>query len=197
MKRAAWFILFLCAGAALSACGSGAPKAQRPISLDAVPIQYGGGGAVQKSFRVSPAQWEELQGGLGPAADPADERRRICLAIGLMERIAGEQTITWMDKPMNGSHGPREQGQLDCIDESKNTQAYLMLFEQKGLLRWHVVRESVWRAPLLVDTHRTAVVEDVTDGRRYVIDSWFGSAGDPAKTQPLSEWLSKTPFPAD
>ena len=131
---------------------------------------------------------------MAAAKSGPEEREAMCLAIGRIEQIAGEQTITWMDKARNGNHGPTEQGQMDCIDESTNTTNYLRLMEQRGLFRWNRVVEIAWRAPRLVDTHRTAVVEDLSDGRRYVIDSWFGDNGEPAKTQPLEDW-SGTPFP--
>lgn len=178
---------------ALGACVSG-PMAT--IDLDRVPIVYGGGAAVRTSFRVSGEQWGGFVEAFAACTDAAGERRAVGGAIGRMERIAGEQTITWMDKACNGNGGPTEQGQMDCIDESTNTDVYLRLFEQRGLLRFHRVLRPVWRAPHVIDTHRTAVIEDIADGRRYAVDSWYLDNGFPAYIQPLEDWLRKVPFPA-
>jgi hypothetical protein len=181
---------------AAAVAGCAASKTPRhAIALDNVPIQYGGGGAVRKTFRITPDQWSAICKLLASADTAAEERLALCGAIGRIEQIAGEQTITWMDKAQNGRSGPTEQGQLDCIDESTNTNAYLSLFEQRDLLRWNRVVEIAWRAPRLFDTHRTAVVEDLADGRRYVIDSWFTDNGHDAKTQPLDDWARRVPFP--
>ncbi len=179
---------------ALASCAS-RPLAVPAIDTDRVPIVYGGGGTIHKTFRISSQQWGELAGRFGSAADAVSERAAIRFAIGRMEQIAGEQTITWMDKAKNGNGGPTEQGQLDCIDESTNTDTYLRLFEQRGLLRYHRVLPPVWRAPHLVDTHRTAVIQDMADGRCYAVDSWFLDNGFPPYIQPLDAWKRKVPFP--
>jgi hypothetical protein len=166
------------------------------VPLDRVPMQYGGGGQFETEFAFTRERWLEICDLFSPQPENShEERERICLAIAVMERTAGEQSPTWMDKPMNGEHGPRERGQQDCIDESTNTTMYLRVLRERGLMRYHKEVECVWRAPWLLDTHRTAVVEDVTDGRRYVIDSWFGHNGDRALTQPLEDWLAKKPLP--
>ena len=180
----------------LSACAS-APFTAAPIDADRIPIVYGGGGAVQATFRVSPRDWQELVEMFAPCGDAAAERRAVRAAIGRMEQIAGEQTITWMDKACNGNGGPTLQGQMDCVDESTNTDVYLHLFEQRGLLRFHRVLRPVWRAPHLVDTHRTAVIQDTADGRRYAVDSWYLDNGFPAYVQPLDDWIRKVPFPQE
>jgi hypothetical protein len=183
----------LALAAGLSGCAAERP--QGPIDPDHVPIVWGGGASIRSTFRVSPARWEELSGPFIEARDAAAERAAVRFAIGLMERIAGEQTVTWMDKSCNGNGGPTEQGQLDCIDESTNTTTYLHLFDQRGLLRFHRVLGPVWRAPHLVDTHRTAVLEEIATGRRYSVDSWFGDNGTPPIIQPLDDWKRKRPPP--
>jgi hypothetical protein len=179
-----------------SACAS-APVATVPIDPEHIPISYGGGGAVHAAFRISPGQWSDLVELFGSCTDGTSERRAVREAIGRVERIAGQQTITWMDKSCNGNGGPTEQGQMDCIDESSNTDGYLRLFEQRGLLRFHRVLRPVWRAPRLIDTHRTAVIQDTADGKRYAVDSWFGDNGVPARTQALEDWTRRVPFPSD
>lgn len=179
---------------AIGACAA-TPPPLPPLETDRVPIVYGGGGAVRTTFRISPQQWGELVALLDHATDPEPERQAIRSAIARMEQIAGEQTITWMDKARNGNGGPTEQGQLDCIDESTNTDTYLRLFEQRGLLRFHRVRTPVWRAPHLIDTHRTAVIEDTSDGRRYAVDSWFLDNGKPPDVQDLRDWTRRAPLP--
>jgi len=191
MKRCAVLLPIVLAGCAL------APDPPASIDTNRVPIVYGGGGAARAWFRISEQRWGEFVALLGSCRTAADERHAVREAIGLMERIAGEQTITWMDKARNGNGGPTEQGQLDCIDESTNTDVYLRLFQQRGLLRFHRVLRPVWRAPHLIDTHRTAVIQDLADGQRYAVDSWFLDNGFPAYVQPLEDWIRKAPFPPD
>ena len=48
--------------------------------------------------------------------------------------------------------------------------------------------EPVWRAPWLVDLHYSAAIEDLGDGLRYAVDSWFFDHGLPAVVLPLADW---------
>jgi len=189
----------LCAAGAVifaTGCVATAPRAQQPISLDRVPLCYNGGRAVRTTFEVSEQRWGELAAGFDPPSEsPAQERERIRAAVAMMEKIAGGQTPTHLDRGKNRDPGPNQGGQLDCIDESTNTDVYLRLFQQRGLLRWHEIESPVWRAPYIFDTHRTAVIRDITDGRRYAVDSWYLDNGEPPFIQELSAWKRKAPIP--
>lgn len=121
------------------------------------------------------------------ADTPALERSAIQLAIGLMERLAGEQTPTRNDRGGNLDDDGVE-GRMDCIDHSHNTTAYLRLLERRGLLRFHEVLEPVERAPWLFDVHWAARIRERASGEEYVVDSWFFDNGQPAAVFTLREW---------
>ncbi|MBF0255765.1 MAG: hypothetical protein HQL47_04755, partial [Gammaproteobacteria bacterium] len=123
----------------------------------------------------------------------AKEREKIAPAIGLLEGIIGKTTGTSADQPRNQATG--DPGQLDCVAESRNTQAYLKALQARGWLRFHRVVERVKRAPLFIDTHWTAVIEEKSTAKgkseRFAVDSWFRANGEPAVVMPLADWLAK------
>lgn len=123
------------------------------------------------------------------ADTPALERASIRLAIGMMARIAGEQTPTHNDRGGNLEDEGID-GRMDCIDHSRNTTAYLKLLERRGWLRFHEVLDPVQRAPWFVDVHWAARIREHDTGEDYVVDSWFFDNGQPAAVFTLREWKS-------
>lgn len=162
---------------------------QAPISLAAVPVQYGKGALEPVAFVIAEADWRRVESLFcdPPPATAADERDRISAAIGVLERIAGEHTRAGEDLARNKSpHG--SVGQMDCIDESTNTDTYLRLLAQQGLLRHHEVDPPVRRYRWLISVHRTAVIRETATGDLYAVDSWFYDSGAPAVVLPLEVW---------
>lgn len=182
------------AATVLSGCG-GVPRKPERIPLLAVPIVYGGGREVETTFAIREKDWVALCAIFTPESrTPEEERARISEAIGLLERVAGEQTPTHLDRAKD-AYDAVSRGQLDCVDESTNTETYLHLLEQRGFLKFHEMRPPRWRFTYLLDSHRTAVIRDRTDGREYAVDSWFGDNGEPADIQPMEDWVRKVPMP--
>jgi hypothetical protein len=72
---------------------------------------------------------------------PAEERRAIAYAIGLMERQVGA-VLGIRDKAGMQWTDPTQQ---DCVDESTNTTSYLIVLQSNGLLRYHTVGGHVGR----------------------------------------------------
>lgn len=129
-----------------------------------------------------------------PAADPAAERRRIAAAVARLERVVGARTGTDRDRHGNVVGSGRD-GQMDCIDESRNTTGYLRLLANRGLLTWHEVGPRARRLRWVIDQHWTAVVVDRSDDSRWAIDSWFLDNGHRPYVQRLEDWLAKAPLP--
>lgn len=153
-----------------------------------VPVCSGSGCTVRTMVRLGDEDWSKVESVFAaPPADPADERRRIGLAIGIMEILVGHQAGTRHDVGRNARVRDQSQ-QLDCVDEAVNTTTYLRLIEERGLLRWHSVGLPANRLIDLVDAHNTAVVIDRTTGAHYAVDSWFYDNGSPAVVVPLSVW---------
>ena len=158
-------------------------------------VCYGYGCSVHKDIYVFESDFAPVRGELAGSRDAADERRRIARAVGLMESLVGTRTPTANDLPGNEDQrlAGAMRGQMDCIDEARNTSAYLALFERLGLLRWHRVERRVLRAPLLLDQHWAAQILETDSGRRFAVDSWVRGNGEPAIVQPLEEWTRDRP----
>ena len=149
----------------------------------------------QRQVRLSVAAWERIRGLFSPLPrDAAGERRRIARAVALFERETGRLIGTSADRGGNVAGSGRPY-QMDCIDESRNTDGYLRVLEARGLLRWHDVMERRQRAPWLLDQHWTAVVRARADGTDWAVDSWYLDNGREPYIQELEAWLDKAEFP--
>ena len=126
---------------------------------------------------------------LAAARDAGDERAAISSAIGRMYRIAGEQTPVWRDKGGNYADGG-ENGQMDCIDHSTSTSAFLRLLQARGWLRFHEVLEPLMRRRLIFAVHWTARIRDRGTQRDYAVDSWYFDNGHPAAVFAVEDWLA-------
>ena len=141
------------------------------------------------TLAFSDAQWHEVTAPLRePAADAAEERRRLGEAIGRIERIVGPLTGTAGDQ--GGTFGGLGAGgQMDCVDESTNSTTYLTLFARAGLLRHHRVEPRATRGFFLFGwPHTSAVIRETTSERRFAVDSWFHANGVPPEVVPLERW---------
>jgi hypothetical protein len=169
-------------------CAARPAAPEAPISLAAVPIRYGKGAVEPAAFVISEAEWRSVAALFDPPAPTAaQEREAIAEAVGVLERIAGEQTPAGEDLARNASpYG--SVGQMDCIDESTNTDVYLRLLAQEGLLAHHDVERPVRRYRWLIGAHRTAVVRERATGELFAVDSWFRDNGEPAVVLPLAVW---------
>ena len=135
--------------------------------------------------------WAAVRSLFTPAApDPASERLR----IARFERAVGPLTGTDRDRPGNIA-GAGEPGQMDCIDESRNTTGYLHVLAEHGLLAWHRVGRPAHRMRWLIDQHRTAVIVDRSDGVAWAVDSWFLGNGRRPYVQRLDAWRDMEALP--
>jgi len=141
---------------------------------------------------LTETQWQRVRTIFRPSpGDPAEERKRIAKAIGLMEVMVGEITRTANDKArtLQNVDGLYMDTQMDCIDESTNTTVYLMMIHQDRLLKWHSVVDRSTRGYFLFGMpHTTAVIRDTNADRLYAVDSWFEDNGKPPHIVPLAQW---------
>lgn len=141
------------------------------------------------------SEWQAIRTLFRPApADAAAERKRIAEAIAHFERATGRLIGTTADLGGNRA-GSGQPYQMDCIDESRNTDRYLRVLAARGLLRWHEVTERRKRAPWLLDQHWTAVIREHGSGTSWAVDSWFLDNGKRPYIQPLDAWLDKAELP--
>ncbi len=163
---------------------------------DSVKVCFNYGCKARQNVPLKGVLWKKVRKVFAQRfRNPAEEREGIRQAVALMEQLAGYRTGTSADKARNTGTG--ERGQMDCIDESTNTTTYLRLFEKKGWLRRHNVKERKFRRPFLFDDHWGAVIEEKSSGALFVVDSWYLDNGQPPFIQPMDQWMRKIdPVPA-
>lgn len=119
------------------------------------------------------------------------EINAIADAVAWFERKVGPQTGTSRRTPRAGPAQAGLRSEADCIDESVNTTALLVLLSDLKLLKFHDVVAPQSRGYLLDFRypHATAVVADRTSGARWAIDPWPKRNGQRPDTLPVEVWL--------
>jgi len=140
----------------------------------------------QAQVTLSEADWAVVGAAFGTARSAAEERRSIARAVAALERLIGPRTGTALDKGGNRA-GSGMPGQMDCIDESRNTTTYLQALAHRDLLRWHRVDGRAKRTTWVLFAHWTAVISE-PGGESYAVDSWPRDNGELPYVQPLSDW---------
>ncbi|MEO5324144.1 hypothetical protein PV773_12555 [Mesorhizobium sp. CC13] len=124
-------------------------------------------------------------------ASPKAERAAIARAVSYFEKRA-QQVTGVRDQPKSEFGASKVRGQMDCVDESTNTDALLRYLQARGLLKHHKVDRRTSRGFLLDGRypHWTAVVR-ASDGTRWVVDSWYAPMGGAPDIFPLGEWRKR------
>jgi hypothetical protein len=152
-------------------------------------ICYNYGCSVEASVDIDGNDYTQLNQLFTDIDNAPMERESISLAMGYMGQIAGAQTPIFNDKGGNSENEEGVDGRMDCIDHSRTTTAYLRFIEAQGWLQFHRVLEPIHRAPLLLNDHWSARIEDTASGEQYAVDTWFLDNGEPAVILPVREWL--------
>ena len=148
----------------------------------------------EAQVELTGAEWTEIVKLFSAQTQsPIDERERISKAIALMEQLTGKRLGTSNDKAKNNGTG--EPGQMDCIDESRNTTTYLKLFKKQGWIKWHQIQDRAMRSPYFFDAHWTAVIKDNQNNQLYAIDSWYRDNGKEPVILTLEKWMTKEERP--
>lgn len=157
----------------------------------AVPYCYDYGCRTRAKIDINDAEWSRIRDLFLSAPSTAEaERQAMSWAVGFYEEIAGRQTPSWRDRGKNPIDA-EPPGQLDCVDESTNTDHFLRLLAQEGMFQQHKVVDIAHRLGF-IDQHYSAQVEELDSGQRYVVDSWFLDNGQPAFIQTIEEWEAVT-----
>jgi hypothetical protein len=160
-----------------------------PACADEVTICYNYGCYAKAQVVYSEGQLDALHQLLAVAADAKAEREAISVVIGRMYAIAGEQTPVWRDKGGDYADGG-ENGQMDCIDHSTNTDTFLRLLQAHGWLRFHEVLQPLRRIRFIFAVHWAARIRQRETQQAYVVDSWYFDNGHPAAVLTLEDWLA-------
>jgi hypothetical protein len=167
---------------------------------------YTDAGATREQFRLchgqgctertwagfTDSEWKKITSIFKPSPkSPKIERERIAKAIALMEHISGKKTGTAADK--GEAKAPKsDKYQMDCIDETVNTNLYLNLLSEVGLLKYHTPARHIHRGYFVDGTwpHNTATIKEIKSGTVYVVDAFYFDNGQKPSILPASEWLA-------
>ncbi len=124
------------------------------------------------------------------AGSPKAERAALSRAVQYFEQRTRDAT-GFQDRPKTDIGKP-ERGQMDCIDESTNTRAFLLYLSGRGLLKFHKVGRNESRGFFLDKRypHFTATISDPS-GARWAVDSWYGPMGSAPDILPYGEWRER------
>ena len=194
-RAALWLSLVLAAGCIpLAEPEAYLQRKAVPVpSLGRVTVCHGYDCTYRSPVVFSAAEWRQVRDRFQTRpADAAAERRAIAAAIALIEEIVGRRVGTATDKGGIALIAAGDATQQDCIDESTNTTAYLLLMVQDGLIRHHRVAEPASRGVFLDFRwyHQSAVIAGHGSGREFVVDSWYGDNGAPPVVTTLDQWQS-------
>ncbi len=116
------------------------------------------------------------------------ERAAIRRAVQVFE-LRSTQVIGVADRPKMEFGEARQKGQMDCVDESTNTDHFLRYLQSAGLLRHHGVSSRESRGSFIDGRypHFAAVLRDKS-GTLWAVDSWYEPAGGKPDVMRLAEW---------
>jgi hypothetical protein len=137
---------------------------------------------------LTSGQWQSIRSLFSPPpASPREERERIALAVADLEILTGK--LTGIDNDRGGSlAGLWRRNQMDCVDESTNTHTYLLMLQNDGLLKFHVLAGKARRFRPRLYQHHTTVIEETASKKQFAVDSWFHDHGQPPVILPLDAW---------
>ena len=164
-------------------------------TVSQVVVCHGFGCKFRTAIPFAPADVSRLRSILANGRGSAqNEINAIANAVAWFERRIGPITGTSRRTPRAGPDEAGLKSEADCIDESINTTALLLLLSRLDLLRYHVVTEPESRGYLLDMRypHATAVVENRKTGMRWAIDPWTKRNGERPDTLPLEKWMKRS-----
>lgn len=180
----------------LAACQSNEEhRVAKLLDANPTPAKYsvchGNSCRLRTEVSLSPAEWAQVRALFDPAPkDAAAERHQIALATGLLEVFTGRQAGTLEDAPGMGVHWNPD-GQLDCIDESTNSTAYMRMMAADGLIRFHDIGLPANRFVITAwGPSNTATIKERATGKIFAVDSYFRANGEPADVLPLDIWTA-------
>lgn len=162
-----------------------------PPTPDSINICHGFGCRYRKELGLTGADRKTLTTLLAAGkANAAAERKAIGAAGAWFDRRIGPVAGTTGHVARANRVYMFDQGQLDCIDSSRNTTSLLLVLEQLKLLRHHEVSEPVARGYLIDGRppHVTAVLTEKATGTEWAVDSWTRAYGQAPEIMQLSRW---------
>jgi hypothetical protein len=126
-------------------------------------------------------------------------------ASAAAERAAVQKAVVWFDRRMGPILGTTarvakadfrhrdDAHNYDCWDTTRNTTSLLLVLQQWGLLKYHVVGDPHYRGNALVlqTPHNTAVLVERATGVEWVVDMWPRSYAQPPDVMTVEKWVKE------
>lgn len=143
-----------------------------------------------QTIELSKDEWKDIEAAFKPKAKTAEkEREQIKQAISRFEKTVGK--IAKTDEDIWGTFQKTGHFQLDCVDESTNTTAYLVTLNHRGMIKYHNIMAPSARFLKnghLGWPHQSAVIREIETEEKYAVDSWFRNNGYPPFIVPFEDW---------
>jgi hypothetical protein len=126
-------------------------------------------------------------------------------ASAAAERAAVQKAVIWFDRRMGPVIGTNRRvakadiraldasHNYDCWDTTRNTTSLLLVLQEWGLFRYHVVGDPHYRgnALALQLPHNTAVLVERATRVEWVVDMWPRGYSQPPDVMPLAKWVTE------
>jgi hypothetical protein len=121
------------------------------------------------------------------------------------ERAAVQKAVVWFDRRMGPVIGTDkrvakadfryfdDKHNYDCWDTTRNTTSLLLVLQEWGLLKHHVVGDPHYRGNALVlqTPHNTAVLLERSTRIEWVVDMWPRGYTQPPDVMPVTTWVKE------
>ena len=126
-------------------------------------------------------------------------------ASAVAERAAVQKAVVWFDRRMGPVIGTDkrvakadfryfdDKHNYDCWDTTRNTTSLLLVLQQWGFLKHHVVGDPRYRGNTLVlqTPHNTAVLVDRATKVEWVVDLWPRGYLQPPDVMTVQKWVTE------
>ena len=126
-------------------------------------------------------------------------------ASAVAERAAVQKAVIWFDRRMGPLLGTDkrvakadfryfdDKHNYDCWDTTRNTTSLLLVVQQWGLLKHHVVGNPHYRGNALVlqTPHNTAVLVERATKVEWVVDMWPRGYSQPPDVMTVEKWVTE------
>jgi len=126
-------------------------------------------------------------------------------ASAAAERAAVQKAVIWFDRRMGPVIGTNkrvakadfryfdDKHNYDCWDTTRNTTSLLLVLQEWGLLKYHLVGDPHYRGNTLVlqTPHNTAVLVDRATKVEWVVDMWPRGYSQPPDVMTVEKWVKE------
>jgi len=126
-------------------------------------------------------------------------------ASAAAERVAVQKAVVWFDRRMGPVIGTDkrvakadfryfdDRHNYDCWDTTRNTTSLLLVLQQWGLLKFHLVGDPHYRGNVLVlqTPHNTAVLVERATRIEWAVDMWPRGYLQPPDVMTVEKWVTQ------